>query len=250
MDAHETNPEAEGPVNHTQQEAEFLRADGEFPRRIAHAMRSPLGLIRGAVKELADAQREGRTLQPERLLDFALRGTAQLERMADRLSLAGRMQQGEDLHRVPCDLVALTRAALADVQAARSRRRVQVCVELPVSAFGAGDPHLLKMAIAELIDNALRLARERIDIALSASPIGASVVVKDDGDATRGVPMLGSSLVHPAADGTGLGLGLGLAQRVVALHGGAISLTRGDGAEPNAPGLIVRFEVPEFSVRD
>jgi|SRR5690606_2987997 len=251
MDAHEKNDDPHGRgVSRDVSGWTPTRVEAELPRRISHAMRSPLGLIRGALTELVDAQAQGRTLQPERLLEFAVRGTAQLERMAERLSVAGRLQRVDEVSRTACDLVEITKAAMADIQATRSRRRVEVQFAGPaIQAGGQGDPALLRIAIAELVDNALRMAKQRVVVRVEASSLGVAVFVSDDGDVMRGIPGLGPELVHPAADGTGLGLGLGLAQRVVALHGGALSLTRAVDDEGSGSGLVARLDVPGFEAR-
>jgi signal transduction histidine kinase len=88
-----------------------------------------------------------------------------------------------------------------------------------------GDQALLEAAISNLVENALRHARERVRLWAGPAGDGTLVTVDDDGP---GVPpslreLIFRPLVRLDPDaGEGLGLGLSLVRRVAQLHGGRV----------------------------
>ena len=97
------------------------------------------------------------------------------------------------------------------------------------------DKTLIQMVLANALQNALRFARQRIDIGVLAHPDHLEIFVQDDG---AGYPsnLLDELNESSPVTAQGTGLGLGLARRVVALHlhdahQGEIILSNQDGAK-------------------
>jgi len=212
----------------------------ELLRRIAHAIRSPLGLIRGTVSEIQSGTQNE---DARRLLDFAIRGSAQLERMAERLGTLARLcdpERSKEMSR--SELSELVAAAVADVREVRSRKRIEIVVEAMPRVVGVVEASTVRLAISELVDNGVRLARERVEVSLDLVGSSARVSVRDDGRA-RTTTLASGAIVHPQADGTGLGIGLAIAERVAALHGGTIRLAH--RPELGAEGMMeAELELP------
>ena len=122
-----------------------------------------------------------------------------------------------------------------------------------ISKFNAyGDPLLLAQAIGNLIDNALKYAKQEINIRVEAShrqDVAIAITVSDDGP---GIPDAEKGKVTErfyrgdASRGTpGVGLGLSLVAAVAKLHGGTLEFANA------SPGLSATlFMFPELISSD
>jgi signal transduction histidine kinase len=180
---------------------------------VAHDLCSPLASSRRAVDCLLQQQPAGdpslltglaETLEQVERIVTGLIGTERLER-----STAGQ----------PIDLAEVTSQAVA---ASTDPARVGL---LAVTGRTTGDPALLRAAIGNLIENALRHARGEVLVQCGAVEDGNLVLVDDDGP---GIPPALRELIFrplvrldPDAVG-GLGLGLALVRRVAELHDGRV----------------------------
>jgi signal transduction histidine kinase len=104
------------------------------------------------------------------------------------------------------------------------------------------DPRLLRHAVRNLVDNAVRHARSRVRVSLEASAAGARLIVDDDG---HGVPVIHRAQVFDrfvrldegrARDEGGAGLGLAIVRGIIEAHGGRVEVD-------DAPGGGARFVV-------
>jgi signal transduction histidine kinase len=203
---------------------------GELARRVAHAIRTPMGVVSGVLDQLRDGPNAN--LDRPRLIELAERGLAQIGRLADRLGTLGAIERGLEPRTQPTSLRALVEAALADVARTRRRRGVEVAIAPGEDSNVACDAALMRAAIGELIDNAVRFARSAVHIAVETNKI----VVDNDGPEIEPTALaaLGGSRTGPR-DRAGLGIGLFIAGRIVAAHGGSIDHTRA--------GEVTRFRV-------
>jgi two-component system OmpR family sensor kinase len=200
---------------------------GELPRRVAHAIRTPMGVVGGVLEQLRETANP--VLDRSRLIEL---GLAQIARIADRLGLLAAIERGLEPRRAGSDLGQLVEAAIADI--AKARRRKGVEIEFQRREGGptvSCDPALMRAAIAELVDNAVRFAKSRVRVEID--PGGASVSVVNDGPQVDVSGISGISGERPVpADRAGLGIGLWMAGRILASHGGSIDhVPRDEGAE-------------------
>lgn len=196
--------------------------DGDDPelalaRRIAHAIRTPLGVVSGAFTQLSGAE-----LDPTNttMVGLGQRASVQLERIADRLSLLSRLTREPEHDPQACDPAAVTLAATEVVTRGRVRRRVTVDVDRVREAQGRwtveADATLLEAALAELIDNGVRFARSSVRIAVARDDDAVTITVDNDGP-----PIPDGDPLTP--DGSGLGLGLRIAEDIARRHGARIA---------------------------
>jgi signal transduction histidine kinase len=96
------------------------------------------------------------------------------------------------------------------------------------------DDHLVRMVLANALQNALRFARQRITLRVVASEAWLEFTIADDGE---GYPdeLLANPLLMSALTRQGAGIGLYLAHKVAALHAnhglvGSIALRNDSGA--------------------
>lgn len=195
---------------------------GELARRVAHAIRTPMGVVGGVLDQLRDGNAN---IDRERLLELAERGLAQIGRLADRLSMLGAVERGLEARKQPTDLRALVETTIADVARARRRRGIDVVLLPGPEGSVQCDAALVRAAIGELVDNAVRFAKSSVTIEVDAA--AGKVTVGDDGPAIdpSALTALAGTRTSPA-DRAGLGVGLWIAGRILAAHGGSIDHLR------------------------
>jgi signal transduction histidine kinase len=198
---------------------------GELARRVAHAIRTPMGVVGGVLEQLRDTANPA--LDRARLIELGDRGLAQIGRIADRLGLLGAIERGLDPKPQSADLGELAAGAIAEIGRARRRKGVEVTSsrsggEAKVSC----DPALMRAAIAELVDNAVRFARTRVTVETD----GRTLSIANDGPPVEPATLVGLTGTRPlAADRAGLGIGLWMAGCIVAAHTGSIDHEAADG---------------------
>ncbi len=210
------------------------RARSAFVATVSHELRTPLTSIRAGLGFLERAV--GDQFGPDEgdLFDAVGRNVERLRRHVDDLLLANRLDAGA-LHpvRVPLDLAAVARTALAEVRALLDEKGQAVALNLPTPLPVAGDARLLGQVVANLLSNVYRHtpAGTRVTLAGWVARIDGDgdgdevrLCVGDDGP---GLPpaevdaIFGRFHRADAAAG-GSGLGLSIAREIVALHGGRL----------------------------
>ncbi|MFI9774546.1 sensor histidine kinase [Streptomyces sp. NPDC051956] len=189
-----------------------------FVADASHELRSPIASLR--------TQLEVGAAHPELLdVDGAVADTVRLQELAAGLLLLARLDAGERPGEARVDLAALAGEELSQ----RPAGRVAVRTRLePVEV--AGSRSQLARVVGNLLDNAQRHARSRVDIAARAVGPWAVVEVGDDG---AGVPEAERERIFErfvrlddarARDDGGAGLGLAIARDVAVRHGGALTV--------------------------
>jgi signal transduction histidine kinase len=195
-----------------------------FVADASHELRSPIAAIRQHA-EVALAHPE---------LGDGLAGVAHAESLRmqalvdDLLLLAQADEHRSDLRRRPVDVDDLV---LAEAHRLRDAGMVDVDTRGVSAARVDGDPAALRRMLRNLVDNAVRHARQRIGLSLYERDGWAVLHVDDDG---AGVPEVDRSRVFErfvrlddartgVAGGTG-GLGLAIVAEIVAAHGGDVQI--------------------------
>jgi len=200
---------------------------------VAHEIRNPVGVIRGAV-ELVQA-RGGAGLPPK-----------------DREALADVLGEVERLRRLTEDFIDLAREptlslALVDVgelaaeavrALSRSHPGMEARLEVPPLPVLA-DPGRIRQVLANLLVNAAQAGARVVELRGRVDGPLARLEIADDG---AGVPPdLRDRLFDPfstgRADGTGLGLAISL--RIVERHGGSLRLLQRE-----LPGAAFELTLP------
>ena len=201
----------------------------------AHELRSPLANLR---TQLEVAQRIGDP--PD--TDDLLADVGRLGRLVDDLLLLAR---ADDLAGRPDPVTGpVDVGALLAAVAARYPTKV-VLVPAEATLWTVGDESALDRVVANLLDNAVRHASGRVELAATAAARGwVEITVTDDGP---GVPEADRDRVFDrftrlddarARDAGGAGLGLSIVRELVAQHGGTVALTDA------GPGLRVAVRLP------
>ncbi|MGW6805447.1 sensor histidine kinase [Streptomyces sp. NPDC055039] len=198
----------------------LLRHEQQLTRELSHELRNPLALI---IAELDWWQARPRSAADTRATHAAILDAARSMRtICDTLLDDAR----ESMAAVPgsTDVLPVLRRLAAS---AAKPRQVTVSFSGQDTGLSAGVPGaLMERIVSPLLDNALRHARERVEIRVRAHADGVRVEVMDDGP---GVPAsFTSQLFQPGrradpGDGHGgAGLGLPLSRRLARSAGGEV----------------------------
>ncbi|HYE00809.1 MAG TPA: ATP-binding protein [Alphaproteobacteria bacterium] len=229
------------------------RTKSQFLANMSHELRTPLNAIIGFSEAMRD-QMFG-ALAPkyrEYAADIHDSGSHLLAIINDILDIskieAAKMELQED--RV--SLADLVRAALRLVEARARSEGVTVAVDLPPDLpLLWADERLLKQVLVNLVSNAVKFNRPGGAVCIVATPLhgGVAVTVQDTGIGLRPEDIPRVLRPFEQADGSlgrryeGTGLGLPLADALIRLHGGRLTVESVYGE-----GTTVRFELPASRV--
>lgn len=214
---------------------------------IAHDLRAPVANVRATLEDaLKDAPRDDRLRPP---VQAALR---QLDRAMKSIAALQRISAIEAEHRLSgfrdADIAALC-LELHDFYAPLAAAKgVALLVEAPAPLVRRADPDLLREALANLIDNALKFTPRggKVTVAARESAGRAEITVSDNG---RGVPVAKKRDIFrrfvrlKQGEEEGSGLGLSIVESIARLHGWVLDI------EDNAPGArFILAQATEFKV--
>lgn len=211
----------------------------QFLSRLAHDIRSPLGLLSGALEEIREDLAAQLDEGHERLLSLADRGLARLDRMARTLSTVAQIEGGTlHLTRERYDLARLVREVVQTVEHEDPRRGLTMDIDVPEGTIASIDPERIREALWELVSQARRQAASVVRITVTESDDAIELAVEDDGRTTDGAQRRHAfDRTYEPPDRRGTGLGLSVARDLVRAHGGDVVLT--DSSLPaGRPGTV------------
>jgi signal transduction histidine kinase len=195
---------------------------------LAHELRTPLATLEAYIDGLED------DVLPDDAPTFATMRdqTARLRRLSDDLREAALAEEHAlGIHLQLEDAASLVRAAVAAARPRYEQAGRALCLHVPDGSVPVqADDLRLGQVLANLLDNALRHTRTRVDVTLNVANGTAVITVVDDGD---GIPADQLDAVfhrfhrvdpsRTSLDGSGSGLGLTIARAIVGEHGGTIT---------------------------
>ncbi|MEM5329270.1 hybrid sensor histidine kinase/response regulator [Paraburkholderia sp. JHI2823] len=223
---------------------EMINGVRNVSNAIAHDLRTPLTEVRSRLEVLIlELRKQG----DERVLTELETALADVDRVISIFNALLRLAEIDaGVQRagfVACDLAALLEEAVEFYQPVAELRGLALtlcaCERLNVVA----DPLLIAQAVGNLIDNALKFARDNGGVSVAARVIGTGICI-EVADNGPGIPAAEMPKVTErfyrgdASRGTpGVGLGLALVKAVATLHHGTLSLA------DNHPGLVASLTI-------
>ncbi|HWA75428.1 MAG TPA: ATP-binding protein [Polyangiaceae bacterium] len=205
-------------------------ADAElsaFSRGVSHDLMAPLRSISSFTQEVIDIASAALDLRSRKYLDYVRDAASEMTRQVEGMLALARVSGGE-LEQSPVDLGSLASEAAQRLLRAEPLRRVEFV--LASGEVVVGDPRLLRVVIASLLENAWkfssRRAEARIEFGVAESSDGRAFFVRDNGAGFD--PTLAHKLfapfqrLHSPREFPGVGVGLALVQRAVRRHGGQV----------------------------
>lgn len=200
---------------------------------VAHEVRNPIGVIRGAVELVRARAGAGLGARDREALDDVLGEVERLRRLTeDFLDLA----REPALSRSPVELAPLAAEAIRGL----GRAHPGLVVELDVPPLVVeADPSRLRQVLANLLENAAHAGARTVRIGAVAAGGRATIVVQDDGPGIDAA--VRARLFDPFVSGRarGAGLGLAIARRIVERLGGSLEL-----ADAGPPGAAFALTLP------
>jgi two-component system sensor histidine kinase QseC len=200
-----------------------LDSERRFTADAAHELRTPLAAIQ-IQAQVALASHDGR----EHALEQVLAGTRRAARLVEELLRLARLDPLAGLPETQhIELAVLARQVVDDLHLGTELERLHV--EVAANAAVEGDPELLRVALRNLLDNALRYspADSRISVGVGLENAAPCVWVTDSGPGVPedDLPRL-TERFYRGSEVTreGSGLGLAIVARIAELHGARLSL--------------------------
>ena len=225
--------------------SERLAAMGQMSSAISHQLLQKVGLVGLQCTLLRDVLLDDAMPSESRLHEGRERIEQLDESIADlNTTLSDLLIFSKDvaLHISPCPLGPLVREATEEARAMAATRGVSVvCQSGEEEILASIDKIKMKQALLNLLTNAVEASSANGQVSLTLRREGHYVrmSVSDDGE---GIPESDQERIFSPFFSTkkqGTGLGLTFAQKIIALHGGAISVKNNPGG-----GAIFVIELP------
>jgi signal transduction histidine kinase len=222
----------------------LVAAQEELLRMTSHELRTPIQKMHFSLERLRD------TAQDERALDLLERDLSELDRLIDELLSYVRLKG----HVAPVREAVRMRPLLRELCEELSALSAGATLVGPGPSPAADDDaltvnveaRLVRRAVSNLIVNALRHARSRVEVTLTRDGQTIHVDVDDDGP---GVPVADRLRIFEpfqrldderTRSRKGFGLGLAIVRRIAETHGGSV-VAQGSKLE----GAQLRLSFPE-----
>jgi heavy metal sensor kinase len=218
-----------------------------FTADASHELRTPLTAIR-SVGEVS-LRRPGDEKHYRDVIGSMLEETGRLTGLVDSLLTISRADAGQfQLRLVETGLLDLTKEAAAVLEVLAEEKTQTLQVEGDSSLTVVADRTILRQALINLIDNAVKYSPVKGTILIRVANNEQNVVIEVQ-DSGSGIPAEHRSRIferfyrvdkaRTRAEG-GTGLGLSIAQWAVAAHGGTIEVQSDHGS-----GSIFRVRLPK-----
>ena len=234
-------------LNHLLERIEgALEHERMFLDDASHELRTPIAIARGEL-ELARRQVED---DPDTAaaLDSAMEEIDRLDRLAASLLVLARTRSAGPPPATPFEVGEVARRAVDDATTVGRADGRTIVTHIAGDAVARGDADAVERAVRNLVENALRYARQEVSVVIGADDHEAVLDVIDDGP---GFPpgWSGHALGRFAAsDGRqahgGAGLGLAIVDAIVSSQDGTVEVL----GRPSDAGAAVRVRLPRATV--
>ena len=225
------------------QENEKMKND--FISSVSHELRTPLTAIKGWAETLMDDSVDRETTKKG--IGVIIKESERLSGMVEELLDFSRLQSGRlKLNPTKLDLVAeLSDAVLIFTERAR-QENIQLNYDEPMDILPImGDANRLRQVFVNILDNALKYsdAGDSITVLVQVADNKATILIQDTGIgiAPEDLPKIKTRFYKANATRRGSGIGLAVADEIVSMHNGTLTLDSKEGV-----GTTVSITLPLF----
>ncbi|MDO4711337.1 MAG: HAMP domain-containing sensor histidine kinase [Peptostreptococcaceae bacterium] len=199
----------------------------QFFQNASHELRTPLMSIQG----YAEGIHSGVIKDEIKACEIIIKESQKMSELVDEILFLSKMDHGSQQDRERLVLQDLLYDCSATIQSIAERKGIEIAHHLPSEkVFVSGDEKLLERAFSNLLSNALRYARSRIEIRCETDERSATVRILDDGPGItpEDLPHIFERF-YKGRNGK-FGIGLSITREIVKEHGGMISASCADGS--------------------
>lgn len=198
-----------------------------FSYSVSHDLRAPLRHLDGFSRALREDYADRLDDEGRNLLERVSNAAKRMGRLIDDLLQLSRMSR-QEMRREPVDLSRMVEEIADELQMSQPERQVSFrCVP---GVTVDGDPHLLQVALANLLGNAWKYTGKgdavSIELGVMERDGGLVCFVRDNGAGfdMRYADRLFAPFqrLHGADEFEGTGIGLATVQRIIHRHGGQV----------------------------
>ncbi len=198
-----------------------------FCYSVSHDLRAPLRSVNGFCKALMEDYSDKLDAQGKNYLQRAMAASKFMGQLIDDLLNLSRITRSE-MKCKKVDLSVLAKAVVSELQETEPERQAEFLIDEKLVVNG--DPHLLQIALRNLLGNAWKFTRKRprARIEFGVKPCDGKQVyfVRDNGagfDMAFVNKLFGAfQRLHSTTAFEGTGIGLATVQRIIHRHGGRI----------------------------
>jgi heavy metal sensor kinase len=205
-----------------------------FTADVSHELRTPLTAIRSVGEVGLRGRRDEAGYRA--IVGSMLEEVDRLAGLVDRLLTLSRAETGVATRSIePVVLKDLAEGVVADLAVLAEEKSQQVVIEAHGSPRGLGDRLMIRQALINLVDNAIKFAPAGTAIVIRVAESAAHAIV-DVIDRGPGIPAAAHDHIFDRffratstpADVAGTGLGLSIAKSAVETSGGTLTLEQSD----------------------
>ncbi len=231
----------------------------DFLDMVSHELKTPIATILMQLDALGRLPQDG--LSPRHKAAFGRLSTsgARLSQMVTQLLDFSRLEDGKlPIAQVPVNLHELAGAIIEDLESQATAKGIAVRLEGEPGSSIASDPRLLRIALTNLVENAIKFTNQgEVVVRVSADAREARLVVADTG---IGIPEDKLTIIFEpfeqleptySKSAPGVGLGLSIVRKILDALGGSVSVrsTPGEGSTftislPSRPSSERRESMP------
>lgn len=217
------------------EEVELDRLRDQMGRMLVHDLRSPLSVIKGGLDMMDLVSREDDPADFGKLLSLSQRTTDQMLQMVNDLLDISRLESGQQvLHREAAVVEELIHSTILPFDLVLDAAQIALGVDLqPDLPLVLVDLHLMRRALSNLVDNALKFTPDggqvrvwaRLDPELAPGAVLVGVTDSGPGIAPADQERLFQMYVRSSSTAgrrPGSGVGLAFCKLAVEAHGGRI----------------------------
>ncbi len=208
-------------------------AKSAFVGNVSHELRTPLTSMRLSIENLLAGVRGELSAEQRSTLTRVERDLKRLSSLVDDLLELARLESGAAATRCePSELRAIATEALEPWRAIAAARDVRV--EIDGEGRASVDPALLRRALSNLIDNAIKFSPDGGRVEIRVSP--ACVTIQDEGPGIEGEKVF-ERFVQGEQHGTksgGVGIGLSIVRQALGMMGAEVTASARPDAKAGA----------------
>jgi two-component system phosphate regulon sensor histidine kinase PhoR len=214
----------------------------EFVANVSHELKTPITSIKGFVETLLEGGLDDKE-NVQKFLEIVSKQSDLLNAIFDDLLSLSRIEQGTERGEIQLteeNLRSILEAAAVDHELKARERKIKVIVNCSKEIIVKANSRLLKQAIGNLLDNAIKYSEPgntvEIEVATNASEYTIKVIDHGCGIASEHLPRLFERFYRVdkgrSRELGGTGLGLAIVKHIAQTHGGHVTVdsTLGKGS--------------------